>query len=168
LRQIFSYFALLIALLISLSPGTYAKRNELVSMPLNLDNKSWLLNSQSRMGIFYTPQGQSIQNWTELITLQFYPNYKKTSAKEFMSHYLGHLRQSEPTVKSKYISNSPNSAIIEWSISKSRHCPNQCGLDRALRGPQGLHVIHYAIKTNKWSETERKKWLNIINRTKIT
>lgn len=153
--------------MVFLSNSAAAKRAESISLPFKLDNKSWNFGSQTRMGTFLVPKGQTVQNWTELITIQSYPNYKKTSAKEFMNHFLAHMQKNEPTVKSKYISSSPTNAVAEWSIANSQRCPNQHGLERAMRGPQALHVIHYAVKTNKWAEADRNKWLNILNKATI-
>ena len=168
MRRIFSYFSLTIVLVVFLSNSAAAKRAESISLPFKLDNKSWTFGSQTRMGTFLVPKGQTVQNWRELITLQFYPNFKKTPPKEFMNHFLAHLHKNEPAVKSKYISSSFDNALAEWNISNSKRCPNQHGLDRVMKGPQGLHVIHYAIKTNNWSQTDRNKWLNILNKAKIS
>lgn len=119
------------------------------------------------MGTFYVPRGQTVQHWNELITVQYYPNYAKASAKEFMNHFLAHLHKNEPKVKTKYLSSSPNNAVAEWSISNAKTCPDQYGLERAMKGPQAMHIIHYAVKTKKWSQSDHAKWLNIINKTTV-
>jgi hypothetical protein len=160
-----------IALLFLSNAGVYAQPYESVSLPFGLDTKEWNIGWQNHTDDCYicefVPQGQKVENWKELVTLQFYPNLQNCSAPDFMKAFLKRLQKDEPKVTIRPISSSYDNVVVEWHVSNSKKNPDQYEVDRVLKGEQGLHMIHYAIKTNDWIESERTKWLTFLNNAKI-
>jgi hypothetical protein len=144
---------------------------EAVSLPFGLDNKDWEMGWENKTEVVYicefVPKGQKIESWKELVTLQFYPKLQNCSAQEFMKAFLKRLHKDEPKVKIRPIASSFDNAVVEWNVSNSKHNPDQYEVDRVVKGEEGMHMIHYAVKTSDWSESERTKWLNFLNTAKV-
>ena len=158
-------------MLLFISPTfTWAQSPESVSLPFGLDNKEWKLDWQNRTDTCYitefVPKEQKVENWKELVTLQFYPNLQNSPAEDFMNNFLSHLQKSDPGVKIQPISNSADNSIVEWHILKSKLNPDQYEVDRVFKGKTGMHMIHYAVKTSEWSDNERTKWLKFLDSVK--
>ena len=170
MRKILSYLTFAIMLLLSSKVIVYAQDPEVVSLPFGLDNKEWEIGWQNHTDACYicefVPKGQTVENWKELVTLQFYPNLQKCSAQDFMKAFLSRLNKDEPKVRIRPISSSSDNAVVEWDVLNSKNNPDQYEVDRVIKGEQGLHMIHYAVKTNDWPESDRTKWLNFLTSAK--
>lgn len=148
-----------------------AETTELISLPFGIDNKKWEIGWQEQKPELFmyefVPNGQSVENWKEIITVQFYPALKKLSAADFLNTFLSDLQKSEPGVNIKIISASNDNAVAQWNLANSKTNNDQYELDRVIKGKKGLHMIHYAVKTTDWDESERDKWIKFINQAKV-
>jgi hypothetical protein len=170
--KICSYLLCAVALLLLLGTAVHAEWTELVSLPFGVDNKDWEIgwsNKTERSAMYeFVPKGQTVQNWKELVTLQFYPGMQDRSAADFMKSFLALLQSDEPLAKAEMISSSPDDTMMEWNVLGSKQNADQFELDRVIRGKQGLHMIHYAVKTSSFSSADRSKWLNFLRSAKLS
>ncbi len=115
----------------------------------------------------FVPKGQTVDNWKELITLQFYPKLKNVQVAGFETTFIRELAAHEPQAQAKQISTSPEDVLFEWKVVNSKLNPDQFELDRIIKGKEGLHMIHYAVRTSALSDNEEKKWLNFLRSAKL-
>jgi hypothetical protein len=116
----------------------------------------------------FVPKGQTVEDWKELVTLQFYPGLQNRSSADFMNAFISKLQSDEPLAKAEMISSSPDDTLMEWNVLGSKENADQFELDRVIRGKQGLHMIHYAVKTSSLSPEERSKWLNFLRTARLS
>ncbi len=158
-------------ILFLIGSSAFAEWEEAVSLPFGLDDKEWELgwSNESPTGLMteFVPKGQNVENWKELVTLQTFTNLKANSASQFLNDFLSGLKEKEPSVKINLIAVSPDEAMVEWNILNSKQNPDQYELDRVIKGKQGLHMIHYAVKGSKLSNSQRDKWLNFLRSAKL-
>ncbi len=171
LKSFFNNLVFALTSILFLTTAAYAEWVETITLPFGLDNKEWDLGWQNKTDttriVEFIPKGQAVENWKELVTLQFYPGLQSYAPGDYLSAFLGHLQSTDSQVTSKIISTSADDALAEWHILNSNKNPNQFEVDRVVKGTEGLHMIHYAIKTSNWSDDERTKWLNFLCSAKL-
>ncbi|MBX9770243.1 MAG: hypothetical protein K2X29_02670 [Candidatus Obscuribacterales bacterium] len=140
---------------------------ESIKVNFALDDKQWELGWSNKSETIYimefVPKGQTVENWKELITFEFYPGLqKKANCSQFTNGFLRNLRINEPNVKVSNYVDKPDNVIVEWVLNGSAKNADQDELDRCIFGKQGLHMLHYVKKTKALTPGERTKWLKFL------
>lgn len=141
---------------------------ESIKLNFGLDPKDWEVgfNQKTETGyiVEFVPKGQTVENWNELITLNFFPGLeKRVDCDEFAEGFVDQLKESDPKIKVTVIKAEEDNTIFEWSVNGSTKNPDQDELDRVIRGKQGLHMVHYVKKCKSFTEAERIKWLKFLD-----
>lgn len=148
----------------------------------------------------YIPVGQSLDNWEEMVTVQFFafnhaqqlvannageknstgrPNSQTDiTAQRFETIFLEGLRQGaapgaknkqgektyefppQTTVTSTTLQQSDDSVLFEWQAGKNADAQQE--LVRAIKGAEGLDVVHYTTK-KKMTADQFDKWQKLLN-----
>ena len=115
-----------------------------------------------------TPKGQSVNNWKELITLQYYSkatdNYSITQ----------HLKEKEslltgacPDINFNLLSESGTEAVYQWSISNCKGQDDQFEVARYIKTDNGIHRVSYSQKNSSPTQKDYDKWLYIIKDARV-
>lgn len=115
-----------------------------------------------------TPKGQTVNNWKELITLQYYSknadNYSITQ----------HLKEKEslltsvcPNIKFNILSESDKDAVYQWSISNCKGQEDQFEVARYIKTDNGIHRVSYSQKNSNPMQEDYEKWLYIIKDARV-
>lgn len=135
-----------------------------------LDGRDWTIGSQHKSAssemVELVVDGQSVNKWQELVTIEFFPGLQlKTTARGMAEAFLARLKETAPNFVGKVISQSDDDVTLEWKIANNPGVvvdpmrTNQCELDRILTSRNGIHFLHYAIKTADISTQKRTTWL---------
>lgn len=160
-----------IIILLSLFATTQAafagEWTESVKVNFALDERDWEVGYQNKTDDMYilefVVKGQTVDNWKELITFEFFPGLqKRINCEQFAEGFVEHLKVTEPKTEVDVYYAKPNDTLIEWGVNGSKKNPNQDELDRFILGKQGLHVIHYVKKTTELTDAERNKWIKFL------
>ena len=79
----------------------------------------------------------------------------------------GYMEQSCPTSKWNYIQRDDQSVMYIWSVQKCGIGPDQTEIARVIRGKDGIHALHYAIKTAEIPEERRDQWIQLLRESRI-
>lgn len=171
--NVLSIFLLICSLLI-LSPVATAQFEERLVLNFQIDQptqwvQGWSRQDETGYMLEFVPKGQTVENWQEMVTLQFYPGLQsKTTPANFRDFFLSRLKGQAPSVKTNLISESADEVIFEWRIDNAANGQSaQHELDRIVRGNQGIHMIHYVAKVSELNSASRQKWLNFLRSSKI-
>jgi hypothetical protein len=108
----------------------------------------------------YVVDGDSVENWKELITIQYFPGLqKKTNLDIYEAMTRRNLALICPSIKWEPLSQSSDERIWKWSIEGCQGQPDQSEIARAKRTDEGIHVWHYAIKESPMSSDKGNIWL---------
>lgn len=136
--------------------------------PLPVDEKDWKIGFSEEKGnqaiVEWVRDGQSVQNWSELITLQTFfrvtPNVTPGFiAKNRESSYKTRCARVTQTT----LSVSETEAIIELATAECAPNRDEYHIEKYIRGPYTLHRVAYS-KTAPLSNTERERWTALIKK----
>ncbi len=123
------------------------------------DEGSWLKE--------YVLDGQSVDNWTELVTEQFFPDSQpKATARQFMESFVEKIHKASPKVVFQVLSEADTDVLFQWQIKGDPNNQDQFELDRIVSGRTGLHFLHYVIKPTM-SDAQRTKWMDLLKAAKV-
>ena len=133
---------------------------------LNLcfDDRSWKLGwSQNKDGAVYEEYvltGETAENWSELVTIQFFPGLNKnTTLDVFEGMQKTNLSSVCSLVKWESVYQSADERIWKWNIGGCPGQPDQSEIARLKKTDNGFHLWHYAIKKSPMSPEKEKTWL---------
>src|SRR5215813_5028757 len=137
------------------------------------DHRHWKLGWSRNNGeaIFeeYVLEGETVENWSELITSQFYPGLQKvTNPDLFEGGKRAYLSLVCPEIVWKSLYQTPGERMWEWSIQGCQGQQDQSEIARLVRTQQGFHILHYAIKKVPLYDNIRQLWINKLKAFKIT
>jgi hypothetical protein len=116
----------------------------------------------------YVLKGETVENWSELVTLQFFPGLQdKTSLENFEQLNKTNLLKVCPNANWKTLSSNDNERVWEWSIKNCTGQPDQSEIAKVVKTKEGIHIFHYATKKENISDATREIWLKNLNSIKI-
>ena len=168
-RLAITFIAFLLVSCASVGPD-YKYRETIKVDPYEPDRWSHVITQRSngRSLSEMVPKGQTLKNWKEIITFQFY-------AKEVDSHSVSQhlqtkerlLRRACPGIKFNVLSSNEKEALYEWSINGCIGHADQFAIARYIKTEQGIHHVGYEKKTIQKLEEEWSKWRKVIKSARV-
>lgn len=141
---------------------------------LTLGGEEWTLKNKEENGDLllaeYTTNGETINNWSKLFTLQFFKfELKKGVTPDmFADAEISPLKEQGYKVNYKKIKMGPQEGIIEFQVLEPES-DQQDEIQKIIMSPENkLTVIHYVVKKQDMGDTERKKWIDALSNFDIT
>jgi hypothetical protein len=106
------------------------------------------------------PQGESIQTWTELITIQSLGKKKHPAPRAAVDGTREMLLGRCPNLIWKEIEAHGEDILYEWQVENCEGTPDQHELARYLATRYSVFRVAYTIKTKPLSAEERDFWLS--------
>lgn len=133
------------------------------------DNREWELgwtiaqeaNAPQNGQVYeeYVLKGETVQNWSELVTIQFFPDLnKKTTLENFEALNKKELSKTCPSVKWRSLSNTEDERMWEWDVKDCKAAADQSDLTRIVKTDKGVFVFHYGIKKSPMPDDKKKEW----------
>lgn len=121
------------------------------------DSKGELLMTE------YTPKGESIENWSELVTVQKFPALNITPD-QFYQEFLKNLRAtvSPVEVKTRMISQNHDSMLFEWWIEGNTPFAQHEWFRLFVR-PDATLVLRYTTKKTADLDKVGETWTKLLN-----
>lgn len=116
----------------------------------------------------WVPANEGVENWSQLLQIQFFPEANKTKASDFVSKFLAALKDKFPKNQSKIISQNDDAAIFEWSIPEENGEPAQYEIAKVITRDNGIFRVAFTKKTNNISDDQKKEWLKFLTQAKIS
>ena len=128
------------------------------------DDRPWKLGWSGNKGdmVFeeYVLDGETVENWSELVTIQFFPGLdEQTNPDIFEGSQKRDLSLVCPSIQWESLYQSGNERIWKWSIKGCQGQPDQSEIARLLKSDEGFHIWHYAIKKSPMPPEQEKVWL---------
>ena len=127
----------------------------------------WGEHKDAITSLEYIPSGQNINHWTELITSQFIPGLKDVSAKEFANRVLADLKKTGIVYSTHFIDKQAKSVIFEFRVQQPKNL-QQDELQKVVKTPEGIYVLHYAVKKKDMGTANRSKWINNLKNSSLS
>lgn len=136
------------------------------------DARAWKLGwSQNQGGaVFeeYILDGDSVENWSELVTVQFFPGLQKQTKPDIYEAALkSQLSSVCPSIVWDSLYQSDDERIWKWHIQGCPGQPDQSEIARLKQTSSGFHVWHYAIKKAPMPADNENVWLENLKAIRI-
>ena len=155
----------LVLFCLSAAPA-FAQTQERWDIPL--DPRDWKLAAENREGRLteriYVAPGESEYFWNEKIVighqrLAFSPD-------DYLTGFIEHLNEHCRPYKMKPLEQEKNAVFLQWE-GDCRITGQQFEYRRILVNKEGVHILAYAVKSNRLSEPRREAWLGILREAKL-
>jgi hypothetical protein len=152
--------------------GQLFKKTETVNPPFG--DRDWELGNRfaegNRVVLEYVLSGETVENWSELITVQSFVDATMTP-RDLLSVLQQQTLKDCPNAMWNVIRQSDSDIVVEW---RTEGCvgpadsDDQYEITRALSGPLALHTVSYVTKRQPHlPETERSEWIDRIGRAEL-
>lgn len=145
-----------------------APTNVAITVPVKFDQRKWNLayqNADKTISVAeYVPEGQTIDNWKELLTVQAFPHSDTNASPETLATAVKiSIQQQCPkqfadlgTVK------AGDQVFYEWFVKGCAKVSDQHEIARILTSGNSYYSIHYAVRQSALTNAERAKWVALI------
>ncbi len=125
----------------------------MVQPPLS-DLRTW------RAIVEFIRPGQSINDWSELVTIQFLEG-NRSAPIDLMSELRDTMTQRCPNVVWVVLDERADSVLYEWVLQDCEGQDDQHEIARLLRGNDGLHRVAYTQKGPRLGSVTSAVWRNV-------
>jgi hypothetical protein len=139
--------------------------------PLPTDKRDWKIGNSGGKGnqsiVEWVIQGESVQNWSELITLQTFAHVPLKITPEYLAKGAeSSFKKRCARVTQTTLFTTRTEIIVERAASECAPSRDEYAIEKYIRGPYTIHHVAYA-KTVPLNDTERQKWTALIKRATI-
>jgi hypothetical protein len=133
------------------------------------DSREWYLgfeaSTATRTIREYVLTGQTIENWTELVTSLF--DAAAGTPKEVFGRFRTDLARDCPSLRISIIEESAESILLEWQHEGCQGFPAQHEIRRITSARGGILTLSFAQKTRQLMPDKRRTWLSIIRAASV-
>ena len=162
LRMTLIVFVLFLA--VGMAPVSAAAQE---TVQASFDDRQWKLGYENynpdKKAVIkeFVPEGETIEAWNELITLQFFEDLQnKITVAQFLQKVQDGIQKACPEVKWSTVSEQEKEAVYRWSIQGCPGQPDQTEITRVFAGQEGMHIWHYSAKDSKLDLKKQKEWID--------
>ena len=117
----------------------------------------------------YILKADKIENWSELVTIQFFPGLqKRMDLATFANTTRKSITHICPEVTWETIANTQNESIWFFAIKDCKGQQDQSEIARVVVTNDGIHVFHYAVKQLAMSASKKQEWLKNLRAIQIS
>jgi len=127
----------------------------------------WNLPVLQQRVVTYVPQGESVDDWSEIITVQFF-NLSLTEPAEFVALFEQNVKEACAEATLNIIDQSPTQVTWEWRLpTDSVTGEPQHEITRIIRADDGWFRVAYTKRVPKLSDGDRSAWVAAIETAKV-
>lgn len=134
--------------------------------PNVIGGKEWDLGfSDSSNGLFleYVLKGESIEDWSELITIQKFSSNDNVQMEDYLNQFKISLQKSiNGKLDFQVLKKETKDALYEFQLVDDKNQPDQYELGYILKKDSNILFFHYANKTRKMSDNNKEKWSAVL------
>lgn len=139
-------------------------------MVVPLDMPGWKIGYENREQFTNNtikeiiPQNETIENWTKLLTIQYY-NGRKDNPEAFMAALESSMKKRCKETSWKVIEKNDKSILYEWSIANCSPNKDQHEIASLIKGNNGLHRAAYTEKVKNMNTETHDAWVKKLSST---
>jgi hypothetical protein len=143
--------------------------------PFPKDERDWIIGNSgtTRGNSFiweYVLPGETVQNWSELVTVKIFRSVPlETTPDKFIADKVELYKTKEPmcaVVLNKILTSTKTEVLYEQTLADCAPYRDEFSIRKIIRGARAITDVSYS-KTTAMNDAERRKWAEIIGRTKL-
>lgn len=125
------------------------------------DGREWTQGYKAPGIVEFVVDGQSVENWKELFTIQFFTKIDMTLPDYYEGFIEGLKTKTKDKVTSNIIESNENMIFFEWSIDQGPEAQHEWALVRKV-DPNLITVMRYTTKNLGEVDNMRGTWSDIL------
>lgn len=113
------------------------------------------------------PPGESLEAWTQMLTIQSLESLQGREALEVAEELLAEQKAKYGDVEQHILGEDEFSVVYEWLLQGHPEHPDQHELARLIEGNDAIHRVAYVRKGPRMELAERARWLEALRGTKL-
>ena len=142
--------------------------------PIPRDEREWTQGfsdgNASQVIVEFVPPGQTVQNWSELVTLQMFRNISLDMLPETVVAASGEMHKNKQpgcaVVSQETLASSPTEMLYAQTLASCAPMRDEYSIRKSIRGPRTISEVSYST-TTEMTEAEKEKWTEIVGRTRL-
>ncbi len=139
---------------------------------IHFDDRIWKVGyevaRENQIMVEFILENETIDHWTELVTTQFFKNLQqKTSLENYLASTKKSIQERCASLQWNVVRSTKSDVIYEWSVSGCAGVADQSEIARVIKGAEGIHVLHYAIRAPALPSKKRKEWLALLTQARL-
>lgn len=141
-----------------------------VTIPFSDDSRSWELVREEEVDgqgiIEYMPQGQTVKDWKEVVTVQYFSS-DQIQPKQLFQLFMADLDKQvgDGTLKTAMFKDVDDNVLASWTLTGTGH--DQAELVRIFRNQDKIAIIRYTTRGGQLSPADITLWKTILENTQI-
>jgi hypothetical protein len=135
------------------------------------DGRKWAVGNRRQVGseavIEYVLPGETVTNWSELVTSQFIGDMDRFDPEQWLTMFTESMAEKYTTFKWKRYSVKDGSVLFEWQHQGGSQWPAQHEVKRVVKQGRTVYILAYVKKTSKLDDTKREKWIDLLKEATI-
>ncbi len=131
------------------------------------NGKEWQLGfTDSQNGLLkeYVLAGETVDNWSELITVQRFSNPNGARVQDYAAQFKAALEKSVAgNLRFQILTEDAKNLFYEFEVTDDAVHPDQYETGRIESEGGEIWFVHYAIKVPEIDKSEKDAWLNIMS-----
>lgn len=131
---------------------------------LHFDERDWQVgyeaSNEQQAIVEYVLKGETVHNWSELVTLQTYFGLQKITTPEVF--VMSMKKNMKPSLQWNIISKSDNDILYEWNVMNDPEMANQHEIARGILGKKAIYFIRYTTKKPPIPLEKRNEWIDLL------
>lgn len=170
MKHVLKFIFILAPLLLSVEFSQLNAKAAEKQLQFSFDDRVWEKGfenaSDGEMIIEYTLKGETVHDWTELVTVQKFPATPMTPL-QFYKNFIASFQAAgnKEGFNSKIIEKGRSGIFFEWTIAKGPSAEHEWL--RLLKTPQATWVLKYTTKKLNEVDKVRPIWEKILNEAKL-
>ena len=139
--------------------------------PIPKDDRKWKKGhstvNKKQVIIEWVPPGETVQNWSELVTMHIIRNTSRTLTPLKLAEITKEeFKKTCANVTQKIISITTNSALIERTTTSCAPARDEYSIIKIVNGLRSTTLITYA-STSQFSKADREKWIKLVDNAQL-
>jgi hypothetical protein len=135
----------------------------------SFDSREWQVGYQAgnsqRTIREYVLKGQTVENWTELVTSLYMAD--NVAPRALFEQFRKDLARDCPSLRTSIIEESADTIIFEWQHDGCRGFPAQHEIRRITRGRTGCLTLSFVEKTSQLTAEKRATWIAVLKAASV-
>ncbi len=146
-------------------------KDEKLNLSLVFDDRPWKAGwskiDDAMTMIEYTVGDETVLNWHELITSQFYSGlHTKTTPKKFATMITQQIEEQGYNVETQAFVDTPTDYIFDFKVTAPEPMV-QHEIQRIFSNDKGIYALHYVIKEPSMTDETRDAWITRLEKATV-
>ncbi len=153
------------------TPPVVSDEDEKLNLAPVFDDRAWKAgwssDDDAMTMIEYTVDDETVLNWDDLITSQFYSGlHTKTTPKEFATMITQQIKQQGYSVETQAFVDTPTEYIFDFKVA-APEAMAQHEIQRIFSNDRGIYALHYVIKEPSMTNETRDAWITRLEKATV-